>query len=81
MKSCTVNISFNPDLLDEIDRVAREESRARSELIREAARTYISRKKQWESLFKFGARQAKILGLTESDIDSAIRQHRKSQGH
>ena len=36
MKSSTVNISFNDDLLEKIDKVAREESRSRSELIREA---------------------------------------------
>jgi CopG family transcriptional regulator / antitoxin EndoAI len=81
MKSSTVNISFNSDLLHEIDRVARDESRARSELIREAARMYIARKKQWESIFAFSANQVKTRSLTASDVGPAIRQYRQSQRH
>jgi CopG family transcriptional regulator/antitoxin EndoAI len=73
MKTSTVNISFQKDLLDSIDKVAREESRSRSELIREAARTYIDRKKKWKDIFAFGDRQVKKLGLTEKDIQDEIR--------
>lgn len=73
MKTNTVNISFQKDLLDSIDKVAREESRSRSELIREAARTYIDRKKKWKDIFAFGDRQVKKLGLTEKDIQDEIR--------
>jgi CopG family transcriptional regulator / antitoxin EndoAI len=80
MKASTVNISFNSDLLTEIDRVAEKESRARSELIREAARMYISRKKQWEKIFSFGARQSAALGLTKSDVNTAIKKYRQTKG-
>ena len=73
MKTSTVNISFQKNLLDSIDKVAREESRSRSELIREAARTYIDRKKKWKDIFAFGDRQVKKLGLTEKDIQDEIR--------
>jgi len=73
MKTSTVNISFQKDLLDSIDKIAREESRSRSELIREAARTYIDRKKKWKDIFAFGDRQVKKLGLTEKDIQDEIR--------
>jgi metal-responsive CopG/Arc/MetJ family transcriptional regulator len=76
MSICTVNISFKDDLLDEIDRIARRESRSRSELIREAARLYIDRKKRWEKIFAFGERQVKRLKLTEEDVEAAIRAHR-----
>jgi metal-responsive CopG/Arc/MetJ family transcriptional regulator len=48
MKSNTVNISYNDDLLKQIDEFAHEESRSRSELIREAARSYIDRKRKVE---------------------------------
>jgi hypothetical protein len=72
MKTSTVNISFQKDLLDGIDQVAREESRSRSELIREAARTYIERKKRWKGIFTFGGQQVKKLGLTEKDIQDEI---------
>jgi len=72
MKTSTVNISFQKDLLDRIDQVAHEESRSRSELIREAARTYIERKKRWKDIFAFGDRQVIKLGLTEKDIQDEI---------
>jgi metal-responsive CopG/Arc/MetJ family transcriptional regulator len=72
MKTSAVNISFQKNLLDSIDKVAREESRSRSELIREAARTYIDRKKKWKDIFAFGDRQVKKMSLTEKDIQDEI---------
>jgi metal-responsive CopG/Arc/MetJ family transcriptional regulator len=76
MAISTVNISFKEDLLAEIDRIARRESRSRSELIREAARSYIDRKKRWERIFIFGSKQAKKLGLKEGDVEAAIQEQR-----
>jgi metal-responsive CopG/Arc/MetJ family transcriptional regulator len=69
----TVNISFNPDLLEQIDRVAQEESRSRSELIREAARSYIERKRRWAQVFKIGAQASKARALTPEDVATEIR--------
>ena len=69
----TVTISFNSDLLKEIDEVAQEESRSRSELIREAARTYIDRKRRWAQVFRIGAQTAKSKGLTPADLEEEIR--------
>lgn len=80
MKTGTVNISFQKDLLRQIDDVATEESRTRSELIREAARMYIERKKTWRDMFAFGKRQAKNLGLKEQDVAEEIRAYRKRKG-
>jgi CopG family transcriptional regulator / antitoxin EndoAI len=48
MKTISINIAFNKDLLSKIDQIATEESRSRSELIREAARLYIERKTKWK---------------------------------
>jgi metal-responsive CopG/Arc/MetJ family transcriptional regulator len=72
----TVNISFRRDLLEQIDRVAHAESRTRSELIREAARIYIEKKRKWENIFAFGDRQANHLGLVEEDITAEIEKYR-----
>ena len=80
MKTGTVNISFQKDLLRQIDDVAAEESRTRSELIREAARMYIERKKTWRDMLAFGKRQAKNLGLKEQDVAEEIRAYRKRKG-
>jgi len=72
----TVNISFKDELLAEIDSVARRESRSRSELIREATRAYIERKKRWQAIFALGTEQAKKLGLSEEDISTEIENQR-----
>ncbi|MGA2976855.1 MAG: ribbon-helix-helix protein, CopG family [Spirochaetia bacterium] len=72
----TVNISFTPDLLKEIDEVAEEESRSRSELIREAARSYIERKRRWAQIFRIGAQAAKSKGIGLADLENEIRSYR-----
>lgn len=80
MKTGTVNISFQKSLLKQIDDVAAEESRTRSELLREAARMYIERKKKWRELFAFGKSYAKELGFKEPDVAEEIRAYRKRKG-
>jgi len=77
MKTDTVNISFQRDLLEQIDRTARQEFRSRSELIREAARRYIESRRTWKGLFAFGKKQARRLRLKEIDVSSAIAAHRR----
>jgi len=79
MKCSTVNISFNDDLLRKIDQVAREESRSRSELIREAARGYIERKRRWKQIFDFGKTDAAKKRIAESDIEAEIAAYRKEK--
>ena len=79
MSSQTVNISFQSKILKEIDQVANEESRSRSELIREAARQYIDHKKRWHDIFDFGDNQAKKLNLSETDVSEAIREYRENK--
>jgi len=79
MKTGTVNISFQEGLLRQIDETAREESRSRSELIREAARMYIERKKRWKDIFVFGEKQVRRLRLSEGDVESEIGAYRRSK--
>lgn len=73
MSNITVNISFQDSLLAEIDAEAKRESRSRSELLREAARTYIRRQRQWDSVFALGSRIAQRDGLTKAAVSRAIR--------
>jgi metal-responsive CopG/Arc/MetJ family transcriptional regulator len=78
MSTTTVNISFQEKLLHEIDRVARAESRSRSELLREAARAYIQRKRRWADVFMMGRQIAETKGLTPDDVSKEIKAHRRS---
>jgi len=75
----TVNISFQENLLADIDEQARSERRSRSELVREAARLYIERKKRWGQIFDLGQSRAQQQGLSEKDIDAQIQAHRKAK--
>ena len=77
MSTSTVNIAFQSDLLREIDQVAREESRSRSEFLREAARAYLERKRRWSDIFTMGRGIAEARGLTPGDVSREIKAHRK----
>lgn len=74
----TVNISFQEDLLKQIDEVAKKESRSRSELLREAARMYVDRKKKWQQIFSISDAHVKKNKLKEEDVAKEIANYRKS---
>lgn len=77
--SQTVNISFERILLKEIDKIAKKEHRSRSELIREAARTYIEKKSRWDSIFELGGKRSQSAKVSEEDIFKEIQQVRKKR--
>lgn len=79
MNTSTVNISFRKDLLRKIDEVAQNESRTRSELIREAARMYLERKSRWSSIFQYSESIAEKKQLTTADIDAEIKKIRSKK--
>ncbi len=77
--NATVNISFQKELLLEIDKLANEETRSRSELIREAARAYIDKKKKWKKLFQLADSHSVKNNLKERDLQNEIKNYRKSK--
>jgi predicted transcriptional regulator len=79
MNTTTVNVSFQKNLLREIDVMARMESRNRSEFLREAARAYIQRKRRFDDVLAMGHNAAAAKGLTPDDVAKEIRAHRKSK--
>jgi CopG family transcriptional regulator/antitoxin EndoAI len=79
MSITTVNISFQDSLLADIDKVAKLESRSRSELLREAARMYIDRKRRWGNVFAYGESQVSQRKLSEADVGSEIESYRKQK--
>ena len=79
-----ITISLPADLVRETQRVAREESRTRSDLIRDALQQYLT-SRRWRRLRQWGAETADRLGLkTEADLQrllEAVRtEQRKTQG-
>lgn len=79
MAAKTVNISFQAELLSDIDAEAKREARSRSELLREAARVYIERQRRWDSVFSLGDAITRKRNLTQADVReeiSTFRQYR-----
>jgi metal-responsive CopG/Arc/MetJ family transcriptional regulator len=79
MPVSTVNISFQKDFLVQIDQIANNEARTRSELIREAVRLYIDRKKEAERIFKIGKKIGSTLSISEEDVMNEIKEYRKTK--
>lgn len=67
-----MNISFRQDLLEQIDEVARTESRSRSELLREAARMYIQRKRRMDAVIEAVRGTVRQRGITEEDVVAEV---------
>jgi len=71
-ESKIITISVPPELATEIDRVATEENRTRSDLVREAFREYVTYAR-WRRLRKIGDQTAKEFGIrTEADVDRIL---------
>ena len=77
MSTSTVNISFQKDFLSKIDAIAAQECRSRSELIREAARQYISSVENWNSIFEISKEKIKKSNIKEADIEKEIQKTRQ----
>jgi metal-responsive CopG/Arc/MetJ family transcriptional regulator len=67
MNTQTLNIALPEDLIKKVDELAKKEFRNRSDLIREALRSYIKSSEKWEELFSYGASVAKKMGITSED--------------
>ena len=68
----TITISLPPRLARQVDRIAKQEGRTRSELFREAVRQYIARRDRWEKLFAYGENLRRERGWTEEDVQRAV---------
>lgn len=76
METQIVNISLPKSLLAAADKRAKGEFRSRSELFREAIRTYLLDRQEWERLFAYGESRAKKLGLKSKDVEKLIGEYR-----
>ena len=77
MDTKTLNIALPRALVKKIDEVAKREYRNRSELIREAVRTYLRDLDEWEDIFAYGKRVGKKLGITsEKQVDDVVYEFR-----
>ena len=71
-----VTISLTPKLLKRAEKAAKEERRTRSELLREALRRYLE-DREWNSIYRYGEKKARALGLDEGDVERIVDEMRK----
>jgi len=78
--SRTFTVSLPPDLAAEVDRLAAAENRSRSELVREAFRQYLERRRRWRRIFAYGERAAKAVGVkSEAGVARMVKEYRRSK--
>ncbi len=71
-------LSLPPQMVEQIEELAKEEGMTKSEFFREAVRQYI-RKKRWEKIREYGARKAAKLGIKEEDVERLIDEYRSEK--
>ena len=75
----TINISLPKKLVKVMDHFAESQFSTRSDLIRSAVITYISREKNLFELFSYAEKKAKELKIKEKDIENIIDDFRKGK--
>jgi metal-responsive CopG/Arc/MetJ family transcriptional regulator len=78
MAVATVNLAVQNDFLEQIDMMAQNEQRSRSELILQSIKMYIERKQKLQCLFAYGEKIASQNNFTEADVMQEIKAYRKS---
>lgn len=72
----TLSLSLPLELARQAERIAKREGRTKSELFREALRRYIQ-EQRWMDLRRYGAQQARKLGIREPEVERVIEDYRK----
>ena len=74
-----VNISMPEEFFRQVEKLAKEENRTRSELYREALRQYVETRR-WQKLQRETAERARRLSITsEEDVERIISDIRKKE--
>ena len=71
-----LSITLPPAMLKQAERLAKEENRTKSELVREALRRYMQ-DRDWQNLRAYGSAKVRELGLKESDTERLIQEYRR----
>jgi len=79
-KRKVLNISLPPALYREVERLAKEQAKAKGEFAREVLRQYVEMDKRWRQIRKWGMESAERFKVQdESQVEDVIEQYRKEQ--
>ena len=72
-----VSITMPTEMYKKAEKLAKEEDRTMSELLRETIRRYIAAKQEWGELSAYGSKRARELGIKPRDVNRLIQEGRK----
>lgn len=73
-----LNISMSSELFNEVERLAKEQAKAKGEFVREVIRQYIESDRRWKQVRKWGEETAKKFGIkNEMAIENIVEEYRK----
>ncbi len=73
-----LNISMSSELFNEVEKLAKEQAKAKGEFVREVIRQYIESDRRWKQIRKWGEETAKKLGIkNEMAIENIVEEYRK----
>jgi CopG family transcriptional regulator/antitoxin EndoAI len=72
------SLSLPSDLVREAQRLAKQEGRTKTEVLREALRRY-SEERRWRGLQRYGAGRARTVSLREVGVEGAIQEFRRGR--
>jgi metal-responsive CopG/Arc/MetJ family transcriptional regulator len=79
MAVATINLTFDDDLIKQIDLIANNESLTRTDLIYNSVKMYINRKQKLQELFAYGECVALRNNFTEEDVMEEIKKYRNNR--
>jgi predicted transcriptional regulator len=79
MAVAIVNLSFDDDMMRQIDYFANNESLTPADLIYNSVKMYINRKKRLQELYAYGESIAEKNNFTEEDVMEEIKNYRKNK--
>jgi metal-responsive CopG/Arc/MetJ family transcriptional regulator len=73
-----LNISMSSELFNEVEKLAKEQAKAKGEFVREVIRQYIESDRRWKQIRKWGEETAKKLDIkNEMAIENIVEEYRK----
>ena len=72
------SLSLPSDLVREAERLAKQEGRTKTEVLREALRRY-SEERRWRGLQRYGAGRVRTVSLREAGVEGAIQEFRRGR--
>ena len=77
-RSKIVNMSLPPELLLQVEEMARQRGVSKSHILREALKDYIASERRWERIRRWGEESARRLRIKdEEDVDRLIHEFRR----